>query len=118
MKHLTQFVDHLTEAKGLSLSTAVRKDCVNALRIAGFEDQKKLDLQKRLAGKVVEKTWSKIEPFPILATTGGRMTTAAVVSSDSNCPRCGESMNNVKLANGQSARYCSNPRCRVTCYVG
>jgi hypothetical protein len=42
---------------------------------------------------------------------------AAVVDATSTCPRCGNAMVNVALANGAKGRYCSNTKCRVCAFT-
>jgi hypothetical protein len=87
-----------------------RKEVTQALKEAGFSrgvPQNKNSLALKIAHAALGKK------IPI--TAEARM--AAVVSATSACPRCGNAMVDIGLANGAAGRYCSNIKCRVSCWV-
>lgn len=87
-----------------------RKDLEVALRYAGFADgipREKVNLALKIAHSVVHNN----VPQDVEARAAG------VVSATGMCPRCGSAMVNVALASGDDARYCSNPKCRVSAFI-
>lgn len=115
MKTLYKFVDDYSISKGLHFNPEARKKAVLALKVAGFSDSNPPDARETLAYKVVRKAVESDTPVE-RSHVGPRVTTAAVVSAGQNCPRCGSSMTDVLLSNDVPGRYCTNPRCRVSCY--
>ena len=90
----------------------IRKEVKATLRIAGFEAGVPIK-KERLALKITHRV---VGQDSLSVQAEARV--AAVVSADSACPRCQSAMVDAKLATGTTTRYCSNPKCRVCCYVG
>jgi hypothetical protein len=96
---------------GQHVHPEIRKDVRTALKIAGFEGgvpTKKESLALKIAHQVVGQGALNVQAEARIA---------AVVNADSACPRCGSAMVDTRLATGTQARYCSNTKCRVCCYV-
>jgi len=101
-----------TYLRGASINRKLRSDLYVNLKIAGFVNgvpSQKESLARRIASCTIRED-RKVQ--------ASATRVAAVVSADSNCPRCGGTMTTVRLAGSEQARYCQNPQCRVTCHIG
>jgi len=106
---LKKWVDSYFEGQYVHPDT--RKEVEVALRYAGFGSgipAERVNLALKIAHSVVNQT----VPQEVEARAAG------VVSATGMCPRCGSAMVNVALASGDDARYCSNPKCRVSAFIG
>lgn len=106
---LEQWVD--SYFSGQHVHPEIRKEVRTALKIAGFEagvTKKRESLALKVAHRVVNQGDLTVQ---------AEARVAAVVSADSACPRCGSAMVDAMLATGTNTRYCSNSKCRVTCYI-
>lgn len=119
MKHLKQFVENVISAKKLIASDQAKSQVIKALRIAGLNNAPFSEKEERRATKLVEKVLFPAKKEHTKALSGGRVTTAAVVTAGQDCPRCGHKLIPIAIgANGENGYYCTNSRCRVTCYRG
>lgn len=100
-----------TYLRGAAVNKKLRSDIYVNLKIAGFVNgvpPQKESLARRIASCTIRED-RKVQ--------ASATRVAAVVSADSNCPRCGGAMTTVRLAGNEQARYCQNPQCRVTCHI-
>ena len=89
----------------------IRKEVTTALKYAGFGAGVPVS-QNSLALKIAHRL---VNAGTMSVQAEARV--AAVVSANGACPRCGSAMVDAALSNGAATRYCSNTRCRVTCWV-
>jgi len=97
--------------EGQHIHPEIRREVRTALKIAGFAGgitPKRESLALKIAHRVVNQGEMSVQ---------AEARVAAIVGADSACPRCGSAMVDAQLATGTMTRYCSNPKCRVTCYI-
>jgi len=102
--------DHF-EQQHIDVSQAMLRQLTADMTLAGFATIE--SAQATLARKTLDKLANKPTAKNVQASA---VRTAAVVGADDNCPRCGAPMRDVKVG-ASPARYCTNPKCRVTCHI-
>lgn len=101
-----------TYLRGAYVTPKMKSELYVNLKIAGFKNgvpEEKESLARRIANCTLRESRK---------VTASAVRTAAVISADGRCPRCGGEMTTVRLGGGEEARYCQNPQCRVTAHIG